>query len=629
MRTLIRLLALVILLSVVAHADDERILFYRSDITVQPDASLLVKEVIRVRAEHYEIRHGIYRDFPTEYRDKLGNVYRVRFSVLQAERDGASEPWHEELQTNGVRVYLGDKNSTVSIGPHTYTLTYAVTREIGFFADHDELYWNVTGNGWVFPIDSVEAWVHLPAAVPRNAIQHDGYTGEAGSREKDFRYSTVRNDPFFSATRKLGPHEGMTIVVAFPKGYMAAPTETQKKLNWMEDNAPAVVGACGFFLTLLYYFVVWVRVGRDPKAGTIMPIYELPPDFSPAAVRYLKKMAYDDKVFAAAVINLAVKKKITIRQDGTSNYTLVPVAGADDTKLTKEEVALRSALTVAGGELELKKTNWQTVAGAVKLVQHALKTAIEKVYFFSHGAYMVPGVLLSGLTALVMIAVSTGKGDQTPYGLALWLSLWTLGVTFLIRNAVQAFGKSFGAGMSAMFFAAFFVVAEMVAIYMLSRYLSFAGVALLIALAPLNLIFHHLLKAPTLAGRRLLDQIDGFHMFLSATEEDVLNRMNPPNRTPEMFEKYLPFAVALDCEKAWGAQFAAILAAAAVGGAQYSPSWYSGSNFSSSNFSNFASSFSSGLSSAISSSSSAPGSSSGMGAGSSGGGGGGGGGGGW
>lgn len=626
MRIALRVIALALLFSVAAHAD-ERILLYRSDITVEPDASLLVKEVIRVQAEHSEIRHGIYRDFPTEYRDRIGNRYNVHFSVLNAARDGATEQWHTEHLSNGIRVYLGDKNTTVSIGLHTYVLTYTVTREIGFFSDHDELYWNVTGNGWAFPIDSVEAWVHLPAAIPRNAIQHDGYTGEQGSRDKDYRYATAREDPFFTATRHFGPHEGMTIVVAFPKGYVTAPTAGQKNLEWMEDNAPAAVGAAGFLLTLLYYFVVWVRVGRDPKAGTIMPIYELPPEFSPAAVRYLKEMGYDDKVFAAAVINLAVKKKITIRQGG-STYTIVPVAGADDTKLTKEEAALRSALC-GGGEVELKNANWKTVSAATKAVKTTLKTALEKVYFFSHGSYMIPGIVVSVLTALLMIAVSTGGGDQAPFFLALWLSIWTLGVAFLIRNAVQAFSQSFSAGMSATFFASVFLAAEIFAIWQLSRYLSLLGVAILVAMAPLNLVFHHLLKAPTLGGRRLLDKIDGFRMFLSATEEDVLNRMNPPNRTPEMFEKYLPFAVALNCEKAWGAQFTAILAAAAVGGAQYSPAWYNGSNFSTNNLGNFASSFSSGLSSAISSSSSAPGSSSGMGAGSSGGGGGGGGGGGW
>lgn len=80
MRTVTRLLLCLVILSAAARAD-ERILLYRSDITVEPDASLLVKEVIRVRAEHGHIRHGIYRDFPTDYRDRFGNQFSVRFTV--------------------------------------------------------------------------------------------------------------------------------------------------------------------------------------------------------------------------------------------------------------------------------------------------------------------------------------------------------------------------------------------------------------------------------------------------------------------------------------------------------------------------------------------------------------------
>ncbi|MGH9523456.1 MAG: DUF2207 domain-containing protein [Terriglobales bacterium] len=607
MRAAIRVFAVAVLLCAAARAD-ERILFYRSDITVQPDSTLRVTETIRVTAEHSQITHGIYRDFPTDYKDRWGNRYSVHFEVLGAERDGLTELWHTERLSNGVRVYLGDKNTTVTIGTHTYALTYSVTREIGFFSDHDELFWNVTGNGWGFPIDEAAAWVHLPAAIPRTAVKLDGYTGFQNSREKAFRTSIAKGDPFFTATRRLTPHEGLSIVVTFPKGLITEPTQHDLILYWIQDNAPAFVGAIGLVLTFLYFVVVWVMVGRDPRAGTIMPIYDLPPEFSPAAVRYLKNMGYDDKVFAAAVIDLAVKKKITIRQDSDKTYTILPVNGADDSLLTKEEAVLRSSFS---GETELKSANWQTVSAAVKAVKHELKASLEKIYFFSHGGYMIPGVALSALTAVVMIGLAAPTGDNTAMGLCLWLSIWTFGVAMLVRNAIRSFSQGFAAGITASLFTLIFLAAEVFVIGLLSRYVSIAGVLILIAMAPLNLVFHHLLKAPTLAGRRLLDKIDGFRVFLSATEEDVLNRMNPPERTPALFEKYLPFAVALDCEKAWGAQFARVLAAAGTGGAQYSPSWYSGSNFSPSNFGGFASSFSSGLSSAISSSSSAPGSSSG------------------
>jgi len=162
-----------------------------------------------------------------------------------------------------------------------------------------------------------------------------------------------------------------------------------------------------------------------------------------------------------------------------------------------------------------------------------------------------------------------------------------------------------------------------------------AEFCVIVAIISLSVAFHHLLKAPTLAGRALMDRVDGFKAFLTAVDADRMQTIIPPNKTPELFERFLPYALALGVEHAWSEQFSQILArAATVDGAGsragYSPSWYSGRGFTSFSAAEFTSGFSSSFSSAISSSSSAPGSSSGSsGGGSSGGGGGGGGGGGW
>jgi uncharacterized membrane protein YgcG len=149
-------------------------------------------------------------------------------------------------------------------------------------------------------------------------------------------------------------------------------------------------------------------------------------------------------------------------------------------------------------------------------------------------------------------------------------------------------------------------------------------------------LFIYLLKAPTIAGRLMLDRAKGFKMFLGKVEGNRLNRTAPPQQTPEVFERYLPYALALDVEQHWAEQFSGVLGAAgwAPGSPPaYVPSFYSGSWWNGSSGTNFASSFSSSFTSAISSSSAAPGSSSGSGGGGGGsgvgGGGGGGGGGGW
>ena len=145
---------------------DERILSFDSDIRIHGDGGMAVTETIRVNAENVEIRRGIFRDFPTDYRDPLGNHYRVLFEVTGVTRDGAPEPFFTESRSNGTRVYIGDRDRLLPPGEHVYVLSYATDRQIGFFADHDELYWNVTGNGWGFPIDRASAHVALPATLP-------------------------------------------------------------------------------------------------------------------------------------------------------------------------------------------------------------------------------------------------------------------------------------------------------------------------------------------------------------------------------------------------------------------------------------------------------------------------------
>ena len=127
-----------------------------------------------------------------------------------------------------------------------------------------------------------------------------------------------------------------------------------------------------------------------------------------------------------------------------------------------------------------------------------------------------------------------------------------------------------------------------------------------------------------------MDQVEGFKMYLSVAEKDRLELLHPPEKTPELFEKYLPYAFALDVENEWSEQFAEVLAQAATTGQSYAPTWYEGSSWNARNFSGFAAGLGSSLSSSIAAAATPPSSSSGSGGGgSSGGGGGGGGGSGW
>ena len=134
-------------------------------------------------------------------------------------------------------------------------------------------------------------------------------------------------------------------------------------------------------------------------------------------------------------------------------------------------------------------------------------------------------------------------------------------------------------------------------------------------------------------GRKVMDEIDGFKQYLGVAEEDRLNYLHPPEKTPELFERYLPYSVALDVENRWAEKFAGVLAAAAAAGAA-TVAWYASDRSSDTDWSSFATRVGDTLASTVASASTAPGSSGGgssgsSGGGSSGGGGGGGGGSGW
>jgi uncharacterized membrane protein YgcG len=381
-------------------------------------------------------------------------------------------------------------------------------------------------------------------------------------------------------------------------------------------------------LVLVYYVIVWVAVGRDPKPGTIIPLYGPPKGFSPAAVRFLAKMGFDNKTFAAALVDLAVKGAITIEQEG-DEYTVHRKDMAAANLSTDEKAVLTKLLGTYKSLKLVSGIHTPTINAARQALRSALALALEKTYFLRNLSYWFVGLLFS----LVPLGVSLiGSRQRAEAGFMLvWLTGWTAGVTWLLSRCVTAWrGRQWAEALGATIFAIPFMAFECFGIAMFVWFTSLLAAMCFVVAAVLNGVFYHLLKAPTVAGRRILDQIMGFRMYLSVGEQDRLNLENPPERTPELFEMFLPYALALDVEQEWTEQFAAVLAAATREKAAYSPSWYSGTAWNTLGGDGFADSIGNSMSAAISSSSTAPGSSSGGGGGgSSGGGGGGGGGGGW
>ena len=583
-----------------------------------------VSETIKVVAAGRKIRRGIYRDFPTRYRDRYGNTTHVEFRILRVLKNGRPEPYHLKSLSNGVRVYIGSKNVFLRPGIYTYTLVYKTNRQLGFFKDHDELYWNVTGNGWAFPIEHAEATVILPPGA--KVTKSTAYTGFTGARGQDFR---VETDPdgniMFVTTRPLSPREGLTIVVAWPKGFVHEPSRKERMAYFLKDNGSVVAVSAGLFVLFVYYLLAWLKVGKDPEKGTIIPRFHPPEGFSPAAVRYVMEMGFDTKCLAVAIVDLAVKGALKISQDEDKVTTLHRVSG-DVIGLSKGEQKLMDELFDYSGILVLRQENHSRVQGAIKALKKILKKEYEKNYFLRNTRYFIPGIIITLLTLGAMVLHA--RDVPTAGFMALWLSIWTGGTLFLLRAVVMAWRARQGA-IKITLFTLPFLAGEIFGLVTFAASVSLFASFLFLILIFLNVLFYHLLKAPTHHGRRIMDEIEGFKLYLETAEEERLKLMHPPDKTPELFEKYLPYAMALDVENAWSEKFEDVLARAAAEEG-YQPGWYSGGYIGARGLSGLASGLGSSLSGAIASSSVAPGSSSGFGGGGgSGGGGGGGGGGGW
>ncbi len=618
----------------------ERITSYDSDITVARNGTLTVTETITVYANGEQIRHGIYRDFPTRYTDKNGAAVHVRFDVTGATRDGRDEQYATESIDNGVRVKIGSKDVIIDSGLHSYTLTYMTARQIGFFAKYDELYWNVTGNGWIFPIRKASATIHLPKGA--RIVQNAFYTGAQGSTDHYAQADEISPDTIhFATTDQLAAYQGLTVAVGFAKGAVTPPTAEDLRRDFIVDNASTIVALLGVLALAVFYLVTWWHHGRDPKRGTIIPLFAPPAGLSPEAVRYIHRMSYDRKSFAAALINMAVKGFLTISEE-SGTYTLTRTGKSEvQCGLSGSEIAMGNALfTGPTDSIELKQKNHSKVQAAISGLKSKLKSECEKNYFITNGGWFAGGIVILALTGLAASLLSENAGVA---GASLiWLSLWSIGTSFLLHQAYSNWVDVFtGPSRVSSFFSALvttafafpFTVGLFFGLYLFGSSISaWAGFALA-AGGVLAYVFYHLLKAPTALGGRTMDQIDGFKLFLETAEKDRLEILNPPNVTPALFESFLPYAIALDCENQWSKKFEAQAAAAGLGADQnygYTPLWYSGNSFSRLGTAGFVSAIGSSLGGAAASASTAPGSSSGSGGGGfSGGGGGGGGGGGW
>jgi len=573
------LLALVLAAAPAAAQDvdpggGERVLSFDSKIVVDTDGDVTVTEAITVVARGGRIRRGIFRDLPVGRASGFGRT-TATIDVLAVRRDGKAEPYRTESDGGDLRIVIGDPDVFLHSGIVRYEIVYRYDRQVEFYADYDEIYWNVTGNGWAFEIEEASALVVPPGGA--DALSTAAYTGLPGSTDHDVEVSRNGNgDPVFRTTRPLAPGEGLTVAVSWPKGVVAEPSKLERAFDELK---PALLAGLGLVLVLAYYYWSWRRVGVDPAPGPVVPIYD--PSLPPYAMRFLERGGYDATCLSAALLDSAVKGHVAV--DETGGETRLSRTDGKRPLSAGEQAAL--ATLFAGGEVvSLSGKGNETLARTDTALRKFLASKFLKEYLKRNYLWFAAGLVL---TLAVWLAVSL---VAMPAEEALVMPVAALGATLFLgwigSEALAAWRRvsagnlwSVPGALIASVFAIFGFVAwagGLLVTFVISAGL--AATVLLVAVAIANVVFFKLLQAPTQLGRKALDEIAGTRLYLTVAEADRLKFHNPPDRTPEHLEKLLPYAVALDVETAWTEQFKAAVAAAALpaAAAAASPAWYHG-----------------------------------------------------
>ncbi len=600
----------------------ERILHFHSDISVLEGNTLKIIEVITVKAEAIDIQRGIFRALPTRYKTKYNLNYEVDYKVHNVLKDGKNVAYHIQKLPNELQIYIGSKNTFLEPGIYSYTIEYTCSDVLIAYDEVDVLYWNVNGNYWNFPMDTISVEVHLPKKVSIESLM--AYTGHKG--EKGVNYAAIQHNSqnaSFYSMEPYFPNEALTIEVSFTKGSFKE-VSMWKKL--FQDNKGIFAGFASLILMLAYFCFVWYKVGIDPPSGTIIPQFEIPKEFSPAQVRYIYKMGFDKKGFTSAIVNLAIKGYLSIKESKKGIFTLSKLDGSNKI-LSKNEKKLLSKLFGNRVDLKLTQSNHAKINAAQNALKSGLKSEIQSQNFKLNKSYFIIGLLIAlpGILYMFFSDPSIFANVTISFFPLFFIVAFLSNIVIRLLNGSRA-SKVF------LLIGAFVIVVFSIFIFnFLNTKVVLFGIVFTMYITAL-ILFNYLLKAPTILGRKNMDLIEGLQMYLKTAEEPRMVNQENVEDSIKLFEKMLPYAIALNCETQWTKRFEANLKKH-FEQANYQPTWYSASKpFVVNNFSN---QIGSNLQSAITQSSVAPSSSTGgegsfsSGGGFSGGGFGGGGGGGW
>jgi uncharacterized membrane protein YgcG len=498
-----------------AHARSLIIEQFHAEIQVLPSGELLVTETIRPRFTG--AWNGLKRDIPVEYRTPQGFNYTLLLDLVSVTDERQTPLKYESYRDRHYRtfkIWLPGAQDTTK----TLVLTYKVTNGLKYFDDHDELYWNVTGDEWDVPIEAATARVLLPAGA--TGVKAVAFSGAYGAREQQAEVQITGPEILYRMMRPLGFREGLTAVVGWDKGLVAEPSALQLTGLAFRSNWPLAL-PIGVF-SLMWY--LWHRLGRDPRLRPITVAYEPPDTLTPAELGTLIDNSPDLRDITATVVDLAVRGYLRIeeRQESkllgfwsSSGFHLHLLKAASEwTGLKPHERAIMSGIfsdektTVALSDLE---NRFSTHLDGIK---SSLFDQLLGRGYYARRPDRVKQVY-------IIIGIFVALASFLP---AAWLT--------------EQYGIAPQTGITAGILSGFIIIG-----------------------------FGWFMPARTMRGARALEKVLGFEEFLTRVESDRFHRVA---KTPQLFEKFLPFAMALGVEQNWVRAFDGIYT--------QPPTWYQGSN---------------------------------------------------
>jgi len=483
-------------------------------IRVDADGSITVTETIHPRFTGKW--NGIYRTIPVEYRTPQGfnkTLFLDLTSVTGGEGGALKYESSRERHYRKFKIWVPGAEDAA----RTVKITYRVPNALLYFEDHDELYWNITGDEWEVPIEQAGAVVQLPTGT--TGIRTLVFTGAYGSRESEADVEAKDNEVYFRMRRPLSFREGLTAVIGWDKGFVKEPSQAQSVWLFLRSNWPLFI-PIGVFA---FMFRLWWTRGRDPKLRPIVVQFAPPEGLTPGEAGTLIDGTPDMRDITATIVDLAVRGYLLIEETkeehmlglwSSKDYSFhkrTPPEGAKPLK--PHESALLESLFAFGNPVTLSslQNRFYTHLPGIKNLMY--DTLLKQKYYGARPD-MVRVVYVVAAIAAGLLTIGGGGMLSAAFGIAMQ--------TVVVAGLLSA--------------------------------------ATIIG-------FGWVMPARTTAGTRALEGVLGFEEFLGRVEEPRFEAMI---KTPEMFEKYLPYAMALGVEKRWVAAFDDIC--------KQPPDWYRGSS---------------------------------------------------